>query len=120
MARSSYGTPCQRRDPRRYAAIIGRVTIEDYLLAIRATYEDLDSWQARARKMPPEEPERGSLLAVDDALFPWHRISETARLSLITSGEHLRLARTAIEAGQFYPSAHFTALRGALVGAAQA
>jgi hypothetical protein len=70
--------------------------------------------------MPPEQPERGSLLAVDDSIYPWHAISEAARLSLVTGGEHLRLARTSIEAGQVYPSAHFTVLRGALVGAAQA
>lgn len=70
--------------------------------------------------MPPEQPERGSQLAMDDSVYPWHAISEAARLSLMTSGEHLRLARTSIEAGQVYPSAHFTVLRGALVAAAQA
>lgn len=53
-------------------------------------------------------------------VFTWHPISEAARLSLITSGEHLRLARTALRARQVYPSAHFTVLRGALVGASQA
>lgn len=105
---------------RRNATIIARVTLETSLRSIRATYADLDGWQARAKRMPPEQPERGSRLAADDALFPWHPISEAARLSLITSREHLRLARTAIEAGQVYPSAHFTVLRGALVGAAQA
>lgn len=94
--------------------------IEDpYLTAIRATYPDLDRWQARARRTPPEQPEPGSKLALDDAIFKWHPISEATRLSLVTSGEHLRLARDAIEAGQAYPSAHFTVLRGALVGAAQ-
>jgi uncharacterized protein YecT (DUF1311 family) len=41
-------------------------------------------------------------------------------MSLVLSGEHLRLARDVIEAGNLYPSAHFTVLRGALVGAAQA
>lgn len=70
--------------------------------------------------MPPEQPEPGSKLALDDAIFRWHPISEAARLSLMTSGEHLRLARDAIEADQAYPSAHFTVLRGSLVGAAQA
>lgn len=53
-------------------------------------------------------------------MFKWHPISESVRLSLIAAGEHLRLARTAIEAGEWYPSAHFTTLRGALVGASQA
>ena len=43
-----------------------------------------------------------------------------ARTSLLFSGEHLRLARDAINARQVYPGAHFIVLRGALVGAAQA
>lgn len=38
----------------------------------------------------------------------------------MSAGEHLRLARDAIESGNLYPSAHFSALRGALVGASQA
>lgn len=59
-------------------------------------------------------------MAIDDEMFPRHRISEVARMSLLLAGEHLRLARDAIEAGQLYPSAHFTLLRGGLVGAAQA
>lgn len=40
-------------------------------------------------------------------------------MSLVAAGEHLRLARDAIQAGQLYPSAHFTVLRSALVGACQ-
>lgn len=96
------------------------MTTENALRAIRATYPDLRGWQARARRMPPEEPQVGSQLAADDARFPWHRISEAARLSLVLAGEHLRLAMTAIEADEWYPSAHFTVLRGALVGGAQA
>ena len=87
---------------------------------IRDTYKDLDRWHARSQSPMPEEPAPGSDLAGDDALFRWHRISEAVRLSLITAGEHLRLARTALEAKQVYPTAHFTVLRGALVGAAQA
>lgn len=100
--------------------MISSMTIETSLRSIRATYADLDGWQERARRMPPEQPERGSQLAMDDSVYPWHAISEAARLSLMASGEHLRLARTSIEARQLYPSAHFTVFRGALVGAAQA
>jgi hypothetical protein len=96
------------------------VTLQDSLDAIRATYDDLDGWHARGQKMPPEEPERGSALAADDTVFMWHRISETSRLSLLTAGEHLRLAKTSIEARQVYPSAHFTVMRTALVCASQA
>lgn len=88
-----------------------------YLGAIQSTYEDLDRWQARAAA--PEPPQRGSELAVDDQVFPRHPISEVARTSLMLASEHLRLARDSIDAGQWYPSAHFTVLRSALVGAAQ-
>lgn len=93
-------------------------TGQPFLAAIQSTYEDLDRWKARAASV--EEPQPGSELALDDAIFPRHRISEVARMSLVLAGEHLRLARDAIEAGQLYPSAHFTLLRGGLVGAAQA
>lgn len=94
------------------------VTTETALRAIRATYLDLDRWQARGREV--ELPQPGSRLAADDAVYQWHSISEVARVSLLSGGEHLRLARTAIEARQVYPSAHFTVLRGALIGACQA
>lgn len=80
--------------------------------------EDLDRWRLRAHRL--EIPERGSDLAKDDEIFEWMPISEVARLSLISSGEHLRLALDALNAKQVYPSSHFTVLRGALVGAAQA
>ncbi|WP_139186303.1 hypothetical protein [Arthrobacter subterraneus] len=49
-----------------------------------------------------------------------HLISDEARLSLISAGEHLRLAWTAVKAGELYPTAHFTTLRGALLASAQA
>ncbi|QDO89989.1 hypothetical protein FNH13_18055 [Ornithinimicrobium ciconiae] len=88
-----------------------------YLEVMRATYEDLQRWKVRAADTEP--PLRGSKMYIDDAVFPRHPISEVARTSLMLSGEHLRLARDAFEAGQLYPSAHFTVLRGALVGAAQ-
>lgn len=67
-----------------------------------------------------EVPERGSDLAIVDAIFPHMAISQLARMSLILAGEHLRLALDAIQAQQLYPSSHFTVLRGALVGASQA
>jgi hypothetical protein len=96
------------------------VSTDGYLAAIQATYEDLDRWRERAARNPPEQPEVGSKLAADDEVFKWYPISEAARLSLVAAGEHLRLGRDAIEIGQLYASAHFTACRAALVGAAQA
>jgi len=90
-----------------------------YRAAIEATFPDLDGWKARAARDRVERPERGSQLAVDDQVFPHWPISEVARMSLVAAAEHLRLARDAIRAGQLYPSAHFTALRSARVGACQ-
>lgn len=91
---------------------------QPYLTAMQSTYVDLDRWKARAATTEPPLP--GSELAIDDTVFPRHPISEVARTSLVLAGEHLRLARVSIEAGQLYPSAHFTVLRGGLIGAAQA
>lgn len=82
------------------------------------TAVDLDGWRLRAHRV--EEPEGGSELAMDDEIFPHMAISQLARMSLIPSGEHLRLALDAIKARQLYSSSHFTVLRGALVGASQA
>ncbi|NYD70578.1 hypothetical protein [Herbiconiux flava] len=80
--------------------------------------EDLNRWRLRAHRV--EEPETGSELALDDAIFQHMAISQLARMSLVLAGEHLRLALDAIRAKQLYPSSHFTVLRGALVGASQA
>lgn len=82
------------------------------------TSSDLDGWRLRAHNV--EEPQRGSELAIDDLLFKRMPLSQLARLSLASAGEHLRLALDAIKVGQLYPSSHFTVLRGALVGASQA
>ncbi len=88
-----------------------------YRDAIEATYPDLDRWKARASV---ERPERGSELAIDDVVFERFPISEAVRMSLHAAGEHLRLTRDGILQRQLYPSAQFTVLRGALVGACQA
>ncbi|MDZ4351784.1 MAG: hypothetical protein U1B81_04075 [Arthrobacter sp.] len=83
-----------------------------------AAYEPiLESWRHRAQTL--EEPQPGSELSEDNKIFP-QPIGDEARLSLISAGEHLRLAWTAIKAGQLYPTAHFTTLRGALMAASQA
>ena len=90
----------------------------DYLRHLAAHKQDLKWWSVRASRM--EEPQPGSELYEDDLVFVYDRISDAARLSLSLAGEHLRFAWTAIEAGQLYPSAHFTTIRGALVAASQA
>lgn len=81
------------------------------------TEPDLDRWRLRAHKA--EEPETASDLALDDKVFPHMAISQLARMSLVLSGEHLRLALDAVHAKQLYPSSHFTVLRSALIGASQ-
>jgi hypothetical protein len=63
------------------------------LQSIRSIYSDMDAWQERGRPTPPEQPQSGSLLSVDDSVYPWHPVSEAARLSLLVSGEHLRMAQ---------------------------
>ena len=78
---------------------------------------DLDRWRLRAHNV--EVPESGSDLALDDKIVPHMAIGQLARMSLVLSGEHLRLALDAVRAKQLYPSSHFTVLRGALVGASQ-
>lgn len=83
------------------------------------TYEsDLNGWRIRAQQV--EIPQTGSELNKDDAVFPYSPISEASRVCLVSAGEHLRLAWTALEVGEVYTIAHFTTLRGALVAASQA
>jgi hypothetical protein len=89
-----------------------------YLDEILKCEPALDRWRLRVQKIEPPEP--GSDLIADDSVFPNHRISEVVRSSLAISGENLRLAADAIHRQNLYPSAHFTALRSALVGACQA
>ena len=89
-----------------------------YLRHLAAYKQDLEWWKVRASRK--EEPQSGSELHEDDQVFVYDRISDTTRLSLALAGEHLRFAWTGIEAGQLYPSAHFTTIRGALVAASQA
>ena len=89
-----------------------------FIARLQSSEEDLNRWRIRAQHLEP--PERGSQLHLDDAGFAHHPISEMARISLISAGEHLRLAWTAIKAGQLYPIAHFTTLRSALLAASQA
>lgn len=88
-----------------------------YLRHLEAYEPDLEGWKLRAQRL--EKPEPTSDLYEDNKVF-LHPISDEARLSLISAGEHLRLAWTAIKADELYPSAHFTTLRSALVAASQA
>jgi hypothetical protein len=93
-------------------------THDSYFRHLAAYEPDLERWRLRAHEL--ERPEPGSELHDDNKSFEFHPISDVARLSLASAGEHLRLAWTSIKAGELYPSAHFTALRGALVAASQA
>jgi len=96
------------------------VTEEEHqaLLAIQATFPDLDRWRARSRKA--EVPERASELETDAGVWKWFPPAEVARQSLVAASQHLNLARTAIKAEDIYPTSHYTVLRGALVGGAVA
>lgn len=79
----------------------------------------LDSWFTRTATSV-EVPQPGSELFADDLAFRYSPISEISRISLASGVEHLRMVRVVIDARQLFPSATFTALRGALVGGAQA
>lgn len=92
-------------------------TEEAYFDRLMSREPDLEGWHLRAQR--PEPPQAGSELADDDAVFPYSPISEAVRISLTSAGEHLRLAMTALKAGQLYPVAHFTTLRTALLAASQ-
>ncbi|MGV9823795.1 hypothetical protein [Nocardia xishanensis] len=92
----------------------------DELKPFEAAQTELDRWRYRGTLNPPEEPETGSDLASDDRAFRFHRISETARLSLVSAGEHLRLVWDGLARSNLYSTAQHTALRGALAAAAQA
>ncbi|WP_280342475.1 hypothetical protein [Nocardia neocaledoniensis] len=56
----------------------------------------------------------------DDKAFAHYPISESVRICLISAGEHLRLVWDGLLQKNLYNSAQHTAVRGALVGAAQA
>lgn len=88
------------------------------LRSIRATYGDLDRWRARSRGV--ERPEPGSELARDEAVWPYLDPAEVARQALVSATQHLNLARAALEAGEVFPTAHYSVLRGALVGGSMA
>lgn len=96
------------------------VGAEELLKSIREAQPELERWRHRQLRNPPEEPERGSDLEGDDKVFAHHRISEMVRVSLVSASEHLRLVWDGLERGNLYATAQHTALRGALVGAAQA
>src|SRR5690625_65352 len=86
--------------------------------SISETFPLLDQWRERSKK--PEQPEQHSELEIDSRIWQHHPPYEVARQSLIAAVQHLNLARTAIVARELFPTAHFTVLRGALVGSAQA
>lgn len=94
------------------------MTKDPYLAVIEETFPDLDGWQSRGPK--EEEPHRGSDLYIDDQLFASMPLSQMIRLSLLSSSEHLRVIRDTLTAQNLYPTAVYTVLRSALVGASQA
>ncbi|MGB3443673.1 MAG: hypothetical protein WBA97_33470 [Actinophytocola sp.] len=92
--------------------------MNDELKVFRDALPDLRRWQQRAKQL--ERPEPGSDLAEDDSAFSYQPISETVRLSLISAGEHLRLVWDGLELKNYYTMSQYSAVRTAIVGAAQA
>jgi hypothetical protein len=89
------------------------VDLRRRVLETRAT---VDGWVHRARSV--EEPQPGAELQKDDRVWPPRRVSETARLALVASSEHLQLACQVVDGPRGYATAVHTVLRGALLGAA--
>lgn len=92
--------------------------VSDVLKVFRDALPDLDRWRQRAKQV--ELPEPGSDLAGDNSAFSHQLISETVRHSLISAGEHLRLVWDGLELKHYYNMSQYTAVRAAIVGAAQA
>ena len=92
--------------------------MDDPLTVFRDASADLDRWRQRIQQL--ERPEPGSDLDQDDAVFPYHLISETVRTSLASAGEHLRLVCDGLKCGNIYNASQYSAVRAAIVGAAQA
>lgn len=85
---------------------------------IRSTFPDLDAWGSRSSVIA--QPEAGSELALDDAeTIGWHT-SQLAAAGLGAARNHLQAVRVHIEAGQTFPEATGTLIRGAMLGGSQA
>jgi hypothetical protein len=87
---------------------------------LRMMFDTIQQWQNRVEH-PPLTAEAGSSLAADDRALPTLPASHVAYSGLLVAVEHLHLFRTAFANSQLiYPTAYFTILRTALMGAAQA
>ncbi|TFV65430.1 UNVERIFIED_ORG: hypothetical protein E4P37_09990 [Bacillus sp. AZ43] len=92
---------------------------------IRHSFAQLTLWGDRVREA--FEPEPGSSLAEDDAVFPWLSTADIAWQGLVAAQDHLKgfrawwLANDAPDPDArpgLFPIATFSLLRGALVGGA--
>lgn len=93
----------------------------------RAHVADIRQWVAgwRAQILDPPDPVEGSDLRADDDVFPPMPVSRLAWWGLSVAVEHLdaviRLVDHQVESGgPILPTANFTTLRAALIGASQA
>ena len=88
------------------------------LQTLRATFPTLDAWGAELSR--PYIPRPGGDLARDDEDWPPTPVSQVAVMGLGSARDHLHAVRVHLEARELFPYAQLTAIRGALVGAAQA
>lgn len=80
----------------------------------------IEAWAQRTRT-GPVTAQPGSSLARDDEVYPALPPSHLAYGGIVTATEHLDFFRTSFQANRtLYPASHFTLLRTALMGAAQA
>ncbi|MFE5537096.1 hypothetical protein [Streptomyces sp. NPDC056492] len=83
--------------------------------------EIVRSWEKRTSGEIPEFVDPNSSLGADDRLYSEFTVSAAAWHGLVTAVEHTGFFFTALSATKtMYPSAYYTVLRTALLGAAQA
>lgn len=88
------------------------------LAEVQATFPALDRWHDALTVL--YRPNPGTDLALDDAAWPYMPTSQLAIMGLGSARDHLQAVRVHLEAGETFPYAQSTLIRGALVGAAQA
>lgn len=88
------------------------------LRLLRSTFPTLDEWGVDLESAIV--PGQGSPLAVDDTDWVPVPVSQVAVMGLGSARDHLQAVRVLIEAGQLFPGAQSTLIRGAIVGGAQA
>lgn len=91
-----------------------------WLTRLDEMFPFIEQWAQRTRT-GPVTAQPGSSLARDDEIYPILPPSHLAYGGIVTATEHLEFFRVSFQSNRtLYPASHFTLLRTALMGAAQA